>query len=206
MKISRKKVYKKIILAKKSRLNKQIKEFKKAIKNISLNDIISIDETSIDTHIHSSYGWSDKGKKIIIEKNNSRIRYTLTCAISYGHIFENQIIKNSANAITFQSFIKNIVDKLPKNKVTYILLDNARIHHAKIIQSYIKRLQHVRFIYNVPYSPEYNPIEKVLNELKILIKKKHITNTNIIGTIQTALMGIKKENIINYYIKSLSGT
>jgi len=38
--------------------------FKKNIIDKSLNKIISIDETSIDTHIWSNYGSSMKGKEV----------------------------------------------------------------------------------------------------------------------------------------------
>jgi transposase len=206
MKITRKKVYKRTILAKKSVMRRKLKEFKRAIKNISFDDIISVDETSIDTHIVPSMGWAEQGTKIEVTKSNKRVRYTVTCAISYGNIFETQTITNSANAMTFLGFLKNMINKLPTNKITYILLDNARIHHAKIIKSHMSQLNHVQFIYNVPYSPEYNPIERVFSELKAIIKKYTITNLNIVKIIQKSLSKVKSENIISYFKKSLSIT
>ena len=39
------------------------------------------------------------------------------------------------------------------------------------IKEYIKKNTN-KFIYNVPYKPEYNPIEKVFSELKRYIKIK----------------------------------
>jgi len=43
----------------------EIKSFKQKIKQVNQNDIISIDETHIDTHINSVYEWNRKGKKNI---------------------------------------------------------------------------------------------------------------------------------------------
>ena len=42
----------------------QLANFKKEIVNENLLNIMSINETSIDTHISNDYGWSVKGKRI----------------------------------------------------------------------------------------------------------------------------------------------
>lgn len=54
--ISRKKIKTRIIIKNKRKHNKLKKIFKNKIKKINLDNIISIDETSIDTHISSKYG------------------------------------------------------------------------------------------------------------------------------------------------------
>ena len=42
------------------------------------------------------------------------------------------------------------------------LMDNAKIHHNKMMDDRIRD----KIIYNVSYCPEYNPIEYILNTLK----------------------------------------
>lgn len=39
----------------------------------------------------------------------------------------------------------------------YLLMDNARIHHSKIVKTYLETTN-LKTIYNVAYCPEYNPI------------------------------------------------
>ncbi len=39
-------------------------------------------------------------------------------------------------------------------------MDNARIRHNKILKEYMMN-NNINSIYNIPYSPEYNPIEKI---------------------------------------------
>ena len=203
MHISRKMINNKIIYTNKRKRNQQIKAFIKNIKKINIKDIISLDETSIDSHISNTYGWGLIGKKITIHKKHNRIRYTVTCKITHDKIFHIQIVKKSANANTFLEFIKTIADKLNKDKITYILLDNARIHHSKIVKAYVQTIDHIKFIYNVPYSPEYNPIEKVFGEAKRLIKNNQITNQNIIQKIISGFKRINQKSFINYYNKCL---
>ena len=63
-----------------------IKEFKEKIRNIKLKEIISIDETSVDTNMTPIYGWGKKGKKIIIKNAIPKKRYTLICAINKNKV------------------------------------------------------------------------------------------------------------------------
>lgn len=201
--ITRKRIKKKFIYTDKRKRTEQIKSFKQIIKNTPLTNIISIDETSIDTHITSNFGWSLRGKKITITKTEKRIRYTVLCAIDINKVVHIKIIKNSSNAQIFLDFIKELVNKLPTNQQSYILLDNARIHHALIFKDYIKTYPLINLIYNVPYSPEYNPIERVFNDVKNNLKRNNITNGNIQTKIKLAFKKVLSININNYYNKSL---
>ena len=47
-----------------------------------MNNIISIDEVSIDSHIDNNKGWSKYGSKVTKIKNYPRIRYSLVSAIN----------------------------------------------------------------------------------------------------------------------------
>jgi hypothetical protein len=63
-----------------------------------MKQIISIDETSIDTHLQQNHGWSKSGDKIIIETNHKKIRYTVISAIGFNKVIHYKIINNSCNA------------------------------------------------------------------------------------------------------------
>jgi hypothetical protein len=57
-KITRKKIKKRIVLKDMNYIKEKIIEFKKKVKNIPKDSIISIDESSFDTHLTPLYGWS----------------------------------------------------------------------------------------------------------------------------------------------------
>ena len=80
---------------------------------------------------------------------------------------------------TFINFFYKINNILPKNDKYYFLLDNARIHHYKKLKEYIKKTN-IEFIYNVPYMPEFNPIELVFKDFKTYLKGKQLTKSNIL--------------------------
>lgn len=202
--ISKKKINKKFDYTNRIKKHQLITNFKNQLKTIKLTDIISIDETSIDTHISNNYGWSLRGKKISVIKKEKRIRYTVLCAIDMNKIIHFKIINNSADGIIFMEFIKELISKLNSTNKHCILLDNARIHHSKIFKKYIEDNKNISLLYNIPYSPEYNPIEKVFNEVKHNLRQMNIKNANIKTKINKAFKKILKEHLVNYYNKSLS--
>ena len=168
-----------------------------------MNNIISIDEVSIDSHIDNNKGWSKYGSKVTKIKNHPRIRYSLVSAISNKKVIHYQIIKNSFNGELFLNFIKNLLKKLSVTDTYYIILDNARIHHYKKLKKYINKRPNIKIIYNIPYTPETNPIEHIFNDIKEYLKSKHINNYNIVDLIKKSIKTIKKKNLHSYFIKSL---
>lgn len=82
-------------------------------------------------------------------------------------------------------------------------MDNARIHHYGKLKNFINGSKHTNIIYNIPYSPETNPIEHVFNDIKEKLKKIIINNDNIIDKIKESIMAIKSRNLYSYFNKSL---
>ena len=206
--VTKKKICNKQILTNFEKRKKQIKLFKEQINDIletsSMSNIISIDETSIDSHITNNYGWSKKGERIENVVKHSRIRYSLILAISCKKIIHKQIIKGSANGDTFLKFIKDLIKKLSVKKKSYVLLANARIHHNKKIKEFIITKPKIEFIYNIPYTPETNPIERVFNDLKRDLRNKKIDNFNLVSEIKNSLININRNNNFQkYFEKSL---
>ena len=203
--ITRKKIKYRYVLSNKKLYKTKVKTFIKNIKNISHNDIISIDECSIDTHINSTHGWSDKGTRINIKKfMGQRQRFTIICAISNKKIMYYECIKNSATSIIFKSFITNLFNLCNvQNKV--LLLDNASIHRSAILYEFIKTTNS-KIIFNAPYSPQYNPIEQVFSKLKPLVAQKN-NNKSVIKlkkNINISLKKIKSKDLKNFYKNSLA--
>jgi len=53
-------------------------------------------------------------------------------------------------------FLEHLVEKYPKGKIV-LILDNARIHHAKLIQPFLEQNKDkLQIVYLPPYSPQLN--------------------------------------------------
>jgi len=173
MNITRKKIKPHRVYGDLKVLKQKRKDFETIFKTIDVNKIISIDETSIDTTLISKYGWALKGKLVEANVNSSIKRCSLICAINNKKIIHYEIIKGTTTAETFKKFIINVTNKINNNM--YLLMDNARIHHSRIVKEYIETTTN-KLLFSVPYSPNYNPIENIFSIIKNEIGRRNFIN------------------------------
>lgn len=70
------------------------------------------------------------------------------------------------DAATFLRFLERILREYPTGKIVMVL-DNARVHHAKLIQPFLEEnWERLEFIFLPPYSPQLNLMEGVWKWLK----------------------------------------
>lgn len=66
------------------------------------------------------------------------------------------------NAETFRQFMTVLKEKRAKGKRMFIILDNARYHHAMMLRQFLEmHKDKITLLFLPPYSPELNPIERV---------------------------------------------
>lgn len=164
------------------------------------------DETAIYLNIKPNYGWSKKGERCIIEQpksyaNKSSDRFSLVMTITDKKIINHSLVRGSYNAKRFKRYMKQTV---PKMGHTLPFMDNARIHTAKDVKLCLE-CHNKKPIFNVPYSPQFNPIEYLFNTLKGEIKRKCFRSESSIRKFLHRF--IKRNNecsLENYYDKAMS--
>jgi transposase len=66
------------------------------------------------------------------------------------------------NAETFLQFLQKVIRSKKRGKKIILILDNARYHHATMIQPRLtKRKDKIQLLFLPPYSPDLNNIERV---------------------------------------------
>lgn len=158
-----------------NRLGKQL--IKDAINNENLSDekikkylsSKSLNEMDLINKINDEL-YNDNSKQISIEKiqkicrkednNNSR---------KIGYEKRLRLLNNLSNP--------KIMEINSKEKRINIILDNARIHHAKIVEKACEILN-INLIFLKPYCPDLNPIEDVWRKIKSKIYKSMYENLN----------------------------
>lgn len=66
------------------------------------------------------------------------------------------------NAGTFLLFLNKVVISKKRGRKIILILDNARYHHATMIQPWLKKNIHkIQLLFLPPYSPDLNNIERV---------------------------------------------
>lgn len=175
----------------------QLNDFYKTVKKYDKDDIISIDETSLNSFMIRNYCRSEIGKRCIIKTHSQEVfkKYTGIFAITTEgcigyHVYE----KGGINSDRLLEFLNKYVLNNVKGKV--ILLDNASSHRNPEVKQNISDKNHL--LYSIPYQHYTNPIEMFFSILKPHIKKdKPIGRQEILNAIQNALQKIPK----TYYRK-----
>ena len=88
---------------------------------------------------------------------------------------------NRCDAQAFLEFLRYVVSQYEDQHIVMIL-DNARIHHAKLIQPFLKDNEDgLTFLFLPPYSPNVNAVERVWGLLKksVIANRFHATREDI---------------------------
>jgi len=110
--------------------------------------------------------WFIKGKQRIVPTYGKHEGVKLVGVLNYetGAVYCEEHAKYDAEV--FLEFLKNVVDLYPKGRIV-LILDNARIHHAKLLQPFLdSRKERLELVFLPPYSPNLNIIEGLWKWLK----------------------------------------
>ena len=134
--------------------------------NDEIARILFEDESMIRDYQAICRTWFLTGKQRLIPTYGKHQGVKLLGTLNYetGEVFCQESDKYDAKV--FLKFLKSILEKYPSGK-TVIILDNARIHHAKLIQPFLEENKsHIQLVFLPPYSPELNLIEGLWKWLK----------------------------------------
>jgi hypothetical protein len=132
--------------------------------------IISVDESSFYYDMTPAYGYSRRGRRLYTSTgatNLKRVRWSLLTAVSADRVVGWQLRSGGVNGQHYSEFLAT----LDTTGYTHILHDNARIHHTQAVRDVIEA-KGVINLHLPPYSPLYQPIEKVFSALKASYCKK----------------------------------
>lgn len=139
------------------------------MKRFYLGEITYIlfeDEAAIRDYQAIQRAWFEKGKQRIIPTYGKHQGVKLLGVLNYetGEVFIQESEKYDAEV--FLAFLKEVLKRNPNGKIAMIL-DNSRIHHAKLIQPFLEENKdRLELHFLPPYSPQLNCIEKVWGWLK----------------------------------------
>ena len=138
--------------------------------------IIFSDEAVFTTATLPNRAYSAKKHNVHIEeKLTSSPAVAVVAGVSVEGGLEGYHIQ--ARSIDSDAFIQFVLTVLERSKPeTFVLfLDNCRVHHSKKVSQFLLE-NRIDVIYNVTYGPQYNPIERVWAQIKLLFKKQKMAN------------------------------
>jgi transposase len=128
--------------------------------------LLYVDETHVRSYQILRATWSEVGRQKQVPTYGHHAHVSLFGAVNvlHGDTILHRVA--AANATTFLDFLKILKNHYP-NKLIVLVLDNARIHHAKMVKDFLRQEgESFHFIFLPPYSPQLNPIERLWKWLK----------------------------------------
>jgi len=123
------------------------------------------DESMIRDYQAIQRTWFEKGKQRVIKTTGKHRGVKLLATVDYctGKVVWQEDEEYTAE--TFLTFLKRVLAAYPTGTIAMIL-DNARIHHAKLLQDFLRENKRLTLVFLPPYSPQLNVVEGLWKWLK----------------------------------------
>lgn len=134
-------------------------------------NIIFLDETMFTYNTLFEVDYSNRGSNIVISEKacGGKTIAVVACVSLMIGLESYMSFYNSINKGKFLRFVK-FLKQLNRSSKFAIFMDNLRVHHNHEIKEYCNA-NDIPLIYNVPYTPELNPIEEIFSLVKNWYKR-----------------------------------
>ena len=123
------------------------------------------DETGVKNQCNHGRSYAPKGKTPIKRSMSKRFSVNMVSAVTNQGKVQFMIYSENMNTDKLIEFMQQLI-KSSSRKV-YLILDNLRVHHSKIIKQWEEENKEVIALFFLPsYSPEKNPDEYLNCDLK----------------------------------------
>jgi len=138
--------------------------------------------------------WAPKQQIVAVEQSSGRDRMNIHGAIDLET--GQTIIKDvpTVDAASTIMLLMAIEAMFPDKRLLHVFLDNARYHHAKLVQGWLARPGcRIRLHFVPAYCPHLNPIEHLWG-----LMHRHITHNNCYATFRefsTAMLNFLRNDV-----------
>src|SRR5579871_3396655 len=107
----------------------------KKAKISMMNDMVFIDESGFNLHLHRKQGYVLKGHEArIIVPNSKQANLSMICAISKDGLIKNKYYLGSVTGKIFTLWIKELLTLFHSSSKKYFICDNSIVHYVKEVE------------------------------------------------------------------------
>jgi len=159
------------------------------------NEAVLFADAVHPTHAARPVGcWAPKQDKLAIEQTSGRQRINIHGAIDLETGKTRMIEVETVDAASTIKLLESIEALYPMLALIHVFLDNARYHHAKLVQEWLSRPGcRIKLHFIPPYCPHLNPIERLWG-----VMHKHVTHNRCYTTcahFADATLSFLRENV-----------
>ncbi len=119
------------------------------------------DESMIRDYQAIQKTWFAKGQQRLIPTYGKHEGVKLVGILNYETCEVYVKEHKSYDAEVFKSFLVHVLEKYPKGDIV-VILDNAKIHHAKLLNGFLAENPWLHLEFLPPYSPNLNKIKSAV--------------------------------------------
>jgi transposase len=140
-----------------------IASYEKLRNSLADNEAMLFADAVHPTHAVRPVGcWAPGQEKLAIEQTSGRQRINIHGAIDLETGQTRMIEAETVDATSTIRLLESIEALYPMLALIHVFLDNARYHHAKLVQEWLSRPGcRIRLHFIPPYCPHLNPIERL---------------------------------------------
>ena len=127
-----------------------------------------------------AHGWFPRDQKIGLKATSGRKRLNIQGALDLETLQFTFVEAEKINAETTQQMLAKLERNNLSKATIHVFLDNARYHHAKILQPWLADPERrVKLHFLPPYAPHLNPIERLWGVMhKCVTHNRHYATFN----------------------------
>jgi len=147
-------------------------------------------------------GYAPKGKTPVMEHTAKRFKINMISSITNRGKLRFMVYEQNMDADLFVTFLERLVES--SEKKIFLILDNLRVHHSKIVKAWVEEHQKDIALFYLPaYSPDLNPDEYLNNDFKRNVNKENIPINKNELTVNTenfmSMLSNNPQRVANYF-------
>jgi transposase len=150
-----------------------IRAYENLLNQIGDDEAVLFGDAVHPTHAVRPVGcWGPKDVAVAVSQSSGRQRLNIHGAIDLETGRTRMIEAATVNAISMIMLLRAIETMYPAKRLIHLFVDNARYHHAKLVQAWLARPECRIKLHFIPaYCPHLDPIERLWG-----LMHKHVTH------------------------------
>ena len=161
---------------------------------------VYLDEVCFTKATISLCEWSGRNSNLAIDQRDlgGSFRAVIACITEAGGMDQHTVYDAAINAEDFVTYLKKLRRRFRQVPLA-LYLDQLQVHKSVDVKPWWDNLN-IKPIFNVAYSPEFNPIEAVFSKIKSHFRRARLNclvnkiGFNVDRTIQDAFGSVSREH------------
>jgi transposase len=156
-----------------------IKRYENLLRALGPDEAVLFGDAVHPTHAARPVGcWAPREEKLAIEQTTGRQRLNIHGAIDLETGQTRMIEAETIDAASTIKLLESLEVLYPRLTAIHVFLDNARYHHARLVQDWLAQPgRRIRLHFIPAYCPHLNPIERLWGAMH-----KHVTHNKCYAT------------------------